>query len=116
MNESEVFDAWFVKTKDNKQNSTPDQYKFIVNKPHSKKHKLEEINKTVYEKPDLIQSKKICLNQVVILNECTPLVPRGISWSQNSCGYDAALTILYSIWNEDSEKWSENFKNLKIHI
>ena len=33
--------------------------------------------------------------------------------SQNSCGYDAALTILYSLWSENSERWSENFKNLE---
>ncbi len=47
------------------------------------------------------------------MNEYTPLVPRGISWSQNSCGYDAALTILYSIWSGNSERWSENFKSLE---
>ena len=33
--------------------------------------------------------------------------------SQNSCGYDAVLTILYSIWSENSERWSENFKSLE---
>ena len=39
------------------------------------------------------QSKKICLNQFITMSEYTPFVPRDISWSQNSCGYDAALTI-----------------------
>ena len=33
--------------------------------------------------------------------------------SQNSCGYDAALTILYSIWSENSERWPENFNSLE---
>jgi hypothetical protein len=113
LNESEIFDAWFIKTKDNKQDSTPKQYKFIANEPHSKKRKLEKINKTTYEKHELVQPKKICLNQIVTLSEYTPLVPRGISWSQNSCGYDAALTILYSIWSENSERWSESFKRLE---
>ena len=113
LNKSEIYDTWFIKTKDNKQDNTPKQYKFIANKPHSKKRKLEIINKTIYEKHELVQPKKIRLNQIVTLSEYTPLVPRGISWSQNSCGYDAALTILYSIWIDNSERWSENFKRLE---
>jgi hypothetical protein len=111
LNESEIFDAWFIKTKDNnKQDSTPKQYTFIANENQSKKRKLEKIT---YEKHELVKPKKICLNQIVTLSEYTPLVPRGISWSQNSCGYDAALTILYSIWSENSERWSENFNRLE---
>jgi len=62
---------------------------------------------------EIVQPKKICLNQIVTMSEHTPSVPRGISWSQNSCGYDAALTILYSIWSGNSERWSENFKRLE---
>ena len=117
LNESENFNtsSWFIKTKDNKQDSTSKQYKLIANEPHSKKRKLENINKRIYEKNEIpmVQPKKICLNQIATLSEHMPLVPRGISWSQNSCGYDAALTILYSIWNENSERWSENFKKLE---
>ena len=60
----------------------------------------------------MVQPKKIHLNQIATMSEYTPLVPRGISWSQNSCGYDAALTILYSIWSGNSERWSENFRRL----
>jgi hypothetical protein len=37
----------------------------------------------------------------------------GISWSQNSCGYDAAFKIIYSIWSENSKRWSENFRRLR---
>jgi hypothetical protein len=113
LNESEIFDTWFIKTEDNKQKCTPKQYKFIANEPDGKKRKLEKTNETIYEKHELVQTKKIRLNQIVTLSEHTPLVPRGISWSQNSCGYDAALTILYSIWSENSERWSENFRTLE---
>ena len=113
LNESEIFDAWFIKTKDNKQDNTPKQYKFIANESHSKKHKLEETNKTMYEKHELVLPKKFCLNQIVTLSEYTLFVPIGISWSQNSCGYDAALTILYLIWSEIFERWFENFKRLE---
>ena len=59
------------------------------------------------------QSKKICFNQFITMSEYTPFVPRGISWSQNSCGCDAALTILYSIWSGNSKRWSENFRRLR---
>ena len=126
LNESEIFDDWIIKTKNNKQDSTLKKqdntiekqdnalkpYKFITNEPHNKKRKLEKINKTIYDKHEMVQSKKICLNQIVTMSEYTPLVPRGISWSQNSCGYDAAFTILYSIWSGNSERWSENFRRL----
>ena len=113
LNESEIFDAWFIKTKNNKQDNTSKQYKFIANEPQSKKRKFEKINKTINEKHELVLPKKICLNQIVTLSKNAPLVPRGISWSQNSCGYDAALTILYSIWSENSERWSESFEKLE---
>ena len=58
----------------------------------------------MYDKHEMVQSKKFCLNQVVTTSENTPLIPRGVSWSQNSCGYDAAFTILYSIWSGNSER------------
>jgi hypothetical protein len=102
LNESEIFDDWIIKTKNNKQDntlkkqdSTLKPYKFITNEPHNKKRKLEKINKTIYHKHEMVQSKKICLNQIVTMSEYTPLVPRGILWSQNSCGYDAAFTISF---------------------
>ena len=113
LNESEIFDAWFIKTKNIKQENTPKQYKFIADEPQSKKRKFEKINKTINEKHELVLLKKICLNQIVTLDENALLVPRGISWSQNSCGYDAALTILYSMWSENSERWSESFEKLE---
>ena len=78
-NESEIFEAWFVKTKDNKQDSTSKPYKFIADESNNKKHKLEKIDKTIYEKNEVVQPKKICLNQIVTENEYTSLVPRGIS-------------------------------------
>ena len=77
LNESEIFDDWIIKTKNTKQNSTLNKqnntiekqdstlkpYKFITNEPHSKKCKLENINKTIYEKHEMISSpKKIHLN------------------------------------------------------
>ena len=113
LNESEIFDTWFIKTKNDKQDNILKQYKFIADEPQSKKRKLEKINKTIYEKHELVQPKKICLNQIVTLSENVPLVPRGISWSQNSCGYNAALTILYSMWSENSERWTKSFEKIE---
>ena len=36
----------------------------------------------------------------------------GLAWHQNSCAYDATLTIFHSIWNSDPQKWSERFKGM----
>jgi hypothetical protein len=48
LNESEIFDAWFVKTKDNKQDSTPKPYKFIADESNNKKRKLEKIDNSFH--------------------------------------------------------------------
>lgn len=32
--------------------------------------------------------------------------PQGLSWHENSCAYDATLTIIHAIWKEDPTKWS----------
>ena len=59
LNESENFDYWIIKTKNNKQDNTFKKqdntlekqddtlkpYNFIANEAHNKKHKLEKINK-----------------------------------------------------------------------
>lgn len=31
------------------------------------------------------------------------------SWSQNSCAYDAALSIIHSVWDTDEPLWSRTF-------
>ena len=43
LNESEIFDAWIINTKDNKQDT-------ILKEQNSKKRKLEKIDNTIYKK------------------------------------------------------------------
>ena len=47
------------------------------------------------------------------MSKYTPSVSSIILCIQNSCGYDAAFAILYSIWSGNSGKWSENFRSLE---
>ncbi|KAF8867602.1 hypothetical protein BD779DRAFT_1464056 [Infundibulicybe gibba] len=32
--------------------------------------------------------------------------PRGTQWRDNSCAYDAIVTILYNIWNDECDLWT----------
>ncbi|KAF8874337.1 hypothetical protein BD779DRAFT_1402893, partial [Infundibulicybe gibba] len=37
---------------------------------------------------------------------------RGTQWRDNSCAYDAVVTIFYNVWNDDSESWTEWFNSI----
>ena len=43
-------------------------------------------------------------------------IPSGFSWHHNSCAYDAALSILHPIWNNDRVKWDHIFRNMNESI
>ncbi|KAK0488096.1 hypothetical protein EDD18DRAFT_1081991, partial [Armillaria luteobubalina] len=36
----------------------------------------------------------------------------GLEWSNNSCAYDAMLSILYNVWKQDTTQWVADFKRL----
>jgi len=40
--------------------------------------------------------------------------PQGLIWDgQNySCAYDSLMTILFSIWSNDTKKWNRHFKDM----
>jgi hypothetical protein len=38
--------------------------------------------------------------------------PIGLSWYQNSCAYDASLTIMHAIWTSDIQHWSGVFTEI----
>lgn len=44
--------------------------------------------------------------------------PLGLEWdNQNwSCAYDSLFVILYDIWKENPEEWTNNFKNINGHM
>jgi hypothetical protein len=119
LNESEIYDyTWKDK---NKTSKTADptmpppvmcSKKRKFDKMDSETEKLDKMDNITETDDEVPVSKKICLNQTVATNRHQPWIPRGILWDQNSCGYDVALTILYSIWINDTEKWSESFRKL----
>jgi hypothetical protein len=41
-----------------------------------------------------------------------PLCPLGLKWDGDnySCAYDAFFSILWNIWIDDPERWTENFE------
>jgi hypothetical protein len=43
-------------------------------------------------------------------------VPLGLAWSQNSCAYDATVTILHALWSCSPACWTEIFKALNLEL
>jgi hypothetical protein len=78
LNESEIFDDWIIKTKNNKQDSTLKRqdntlkkqdstlkpYKFIANEPHNKKRKLEKKKTKQYMKSTSVTPSSLALSKV----------------------------------------------------
>ena len=50
-------------------------------------------------------TKKPCANH---FSPSSPL-PNQVTWHQNSCGYDSAFTILYSLWCANHARWTQYF-------
>ena len=38
--------------------------------------------------------------------------PTGLKWSNNSCAYDAVLSVLYNVWQDDATKRTVQFKDI----
>ena len=38
--------------------------------------------------------------------------PRGLQWSNNSCAFDAVLSILYNIWQDNVTERTAQFKDI----
>ena len=71
-------------------------------------------------------SKKIKMNPNATTEHCVPnnpssnaaehraLInsPRGLQWSNNSCAFDAVLSILYNIWQDDATERTVQFKDI----
>ncbi len=73
------------------------------------KHKQDEIN------DNLVVNKKIKSSLPSDLNSNCPI---GLEWdSQNwSCAYDSLFVILYDIWKQNPDEWTNNFKNINRHM
>jgi hypothetical protein len=42
--------------------------------------------------------------------------PLGLLWYQNSCAYDASLTIMHAIWSADAQHWSDVFTQINGNL
>ena len=42
----------------------------------------------------------------------------GLKWDDKnySCSYDSLFVILYNIWKENPDKWTDNFTNINRHM
>jgi len=36
-------------------------------------------------------------------------VPLGVKWNENSCAYDATITVIHSLWGDNPSQWSHRF-------
>jgi hypothetical protein len=57
------------------------------------------------------------LHDTEIINiEIEALVPQGTMWHQNSCAYDAVLSIIHAIWNSNRTSYTQIFKAMNDDI
>lgn len=42
----------------------------------------------------------------------TPPVPEQFTWNENSCAFDAYFSVLYALWNTNTQKWTETFQQI----
>lgn len=76
------------------------------------KRKLDIADAADCDMTDYPKVKRLRMdNSEHILTTCTINdMPKGIIWSNNSCGYDAIFVILYHIWTENKHSWSNIWK------
>ena len=43
-------------------------------------------------------------------------VPRGLQWHNNSCAYDAILTVIFNLWVESRPRWSQELAALNVYM
>ncbi|KAF8870506.1 hypothetical protein BD779DRAFT_1455303, partial [Infundibulicybe gibba] len=43
-------------------------------------------------------------------------MPVGTKWENNSCAYDVVVTILFNIWRDDGDAWTERFNALNTEL
>ena len=67
-------------------------------------HAKQNKGKNTSLNPDEPVYKKTCLRP-------SKSLPIQFTWHQNSCAYDAFLSILYFLWYEN-EAWTQNFNSI----
>ena len=102
-----------------RKSSIPDTNTEIIQASKHKKIKLMILNPSLKRKRAdndfLVQSKKPkTVNWDISHAADLHTYPVGLQWKENSCAYDAILTIFYNIWKEDPNLRSEQFKSSNL--
>jgi len=103
-----------------------------INKPKVKQHKSDTAGfvaargsvpvpsftlswkKRKTQDEDVETTNKRQKTEVVDVSDIEDQEPQGLIWDgQNySCAYDSLMTILFSIWSNDTKKWNRRFKDM----
>jgi len=73
------------------------------------KHKSDEVD------DNLIVNKKTKNSLSSDLNSNSPI---GLEWNNQNwgCAYDSLFVILYDIWKQNPDEWTNNFKNINRYM
>ncbi|KAK0491918.1 hypothetical protein EDD18DRAFT_1358347 [Armillaria luteobubalina] len=95
----------------------------LLQNEHS--HHMTDENMVIFQEQGTVSGQKRCLSHEedgnahkrvrvegtdVRLSSVRSL--EGLEWSNNSCTYDAMLSILYNVWKQDTARWVADFERL----
>ena len=110
--------AWSILDKSGKSNKCESNVKQVTahSTPLTKKKRKDitpqKVHKEKISKTHFVDTLDI--NEESI--DPQSLVPCGTIWHQNSCAYDAALSIIHSVWAGNKEHYSRIFKDMNHDI
>jgi hypothetical protein len=69
-------------------------------------------NKHLLDEDENVSNKKAKVSSTTIMSNDTSITPTGLQWDKDnwSCAYDSLFVILYDIWKQDSQLWTNRFK------
>ena len=67
--------------------------------PEKQKNNIGKVMSPAYK-----TQKSLKVNSTTHQSEYDSSVPKGFTWSDNSCAYDSVLTVLFSIWVSDNSQ------------
>ena len=79
----------------------------------SKRKRIDDIldyNKKTAKKKNIGTSATSPASQIIL--NIDSLMPEGFEWHQNSCPYDALLSIVHCIWTTDQPIWTQCFAEM----
>jgi hypothetical protein len=87
-----------------------------VSKPEAKKRHLLINNEDHLKDKRIVKKGRYVVPEkrgVAVIDSSVPL---GLAWYQNSCAYDATVTILHALWSCNPAHWTVVFKTLNMEL